>query len=454
MKKGQKVGVGFAIAGGVFLILCMLVVAIIYTISFFSAAAEAGGTEEPQQKWDGQWEETSKGKGTLRHRAKIQNGEIEIYWINENNGVDSLYWSGSFTLPENPEDSFTITSQNDTSKTADAFLASSEESKTFTCTADSISYEASATGETWTVTLQQVSNDTREGLGVESITIFEESRSNPTASLEFEEIGADATLDVTIDGQQFDKSSVSFFTENQNIATVKISDEKDYSDDDLEITITAVGEGTASIYAKSADGAVKSNVIAVTVTIMTPEREIAEAQGVPEEMIQNVIVACEAIGMERDGIVIEAATHDGTAGLCSVEYGNYRFDVTVNADYTVSMILSGDVTFYENGEAVANVNDRMVPNEVKSTLKTQSEEIIKLCLKSPSSAEFPGWLESDEWIINRNGSEYQVSAWVDAQNSFGAMIRSNFTITYTWEDPDIGSPTPTSVIIDGEEMLE
>lgn len=56
-------------------------------------------------------------------------------------------------------------------------------------------------------------------------------------------------------------------------------------------------------------------------------------------------------------------------------------------------------------------------------------------------------MEADEWVINKNGTVYTVSSWVDAENSFGAQIRSNFIVTYNWDgNPDV-NPTVTNVTI-------
>lgn len=59
------------------------------------------------------------------------------------------------------------------------------------------------------------------------------------------------------------------------------------------------------------------------------------------------------------------------------------------------------------------------------------EEFVTRQLASPSSAEFPGpW----DFTVTGAGNEYVVSAWVDAQNMFGASLRQNFTCTVTRDD--------------------
>lgn len=54
-------------------------------------------------------------------------------------------------------------------------------------------------------------------------------------------------------------------------------------------------------------------------------------------------------------------------------------------------------------------------------------------LKAPSTAEFCKEYETE---IIRNGNTWSIEGWVDAQNSFGAMLRNDFVvkITYTAKD--------------------
>lgn len=52
-------------------------------------------------------------------------------------------------------------------------------------------------------------------------------------------------------------------------------------------------------------------------------------------------------------------------------------------------------------------------------------------LKSPASAQFPVDLFS---IVGNETRGYQVSGFVDSQNSYGAMIRNDFTATVAIEN--------------------
>jgi len=61
-----------------------------------------------------------------------------------------------------------------------------------------------------------------------------------------------------------------------------------------------------------------------------------------------------------------------------------------------------------------------------------AKDIVEQNLKSPSTAKFCNY--SDATIKYVGVDKYQVSGYVDAQNGFGATIRSNFVATLTLTD--------------------
>ncbi len=71
-----------------------------------------------------------------------------------------------------------------------------------------------------------------------------------------------------------------------------------------------------------------------------------------------------------------------------------------------------------------------------------AKESVKNNLKSPSSADFP--LLYDEVSIRKSGRTYIVESWVEADNSFGAHIKNEFTVTI--EKDSISDSADFSVI--------
>ena len=60
---------------------------------------------------------------------------------------------------------------------------------------------------------------------------------------------------------------------------------------------------------------------------------------------------------------------------------------------------------------------------------TVAEKLVKQRLKSPSTADFCG---NSDYSISCSGNTWTVRGWVDAQNSFGAILRNNFTVKFTF----------------------
>lgn len=56
-------------------------------------------------------------------------------------------------------------------------------------------------------------------------------------------------------------------------------------------------------------------------------------------------------------------------------------------------------------------------------------DVVENRLKSPSTADFCSYPEAT--ITDLGNNRYRIKGYVDAQNSFGATIRSNFTVTLT-----------------------
>ena len=80
-------------------------------------------------------------------------------------------------------------------------------------------------------------------------------------------------------------------------------------------------------------------------------------------------------------------------------------------------------------------------NSLYSTCYYYSQQLVKEQLKSPKSAEFPRYSEK---FVTRNGDTVTVSAYVDAQNSFGATIRENYIATIKIKD---GEPVSGSAVL-------
>ena len=178
-------------------------------------------------------------------------------------------------------------------------------------------------------------------------------------------------------------------------------------------------------------------------------QKIADKYDVSEKIIISFFDASKNIGMDTDKIKLDEIKKENDKYVVSSTYDEYIFSTEINEDGSVSTYKCGTLQFYVAGKPTQIVSDRLPTTEERVTLMNAAEDDVKDKLKAPSTAKFPGHvMESDEWIINKNGNRYTVSSYVDAQISFGTMIRSNFTVTYEWNGDTKISPDPINVVID------
>jgi hypothetical protein len=78
----------------------------------------------------------------------------------------------------------------------------------------------------------------------------------------------------------------------------------------------------------------------------------------------------------------------------------------------------------------------------------QCRDYVRDYLKTPSKAEFSGIAETK--IVAQGNGKYAVIGWVDSQNSFGAMMRTNYVCKATEEGNGQWTFEPL-VVNDGSE---
>ena len=107
----------------------------------------------------------------------------------------------------------------------------------------------------------------------------------------------------------------------------------------------------------------------------------------------------------------------------------------------------------EKAKAEAKEKANSLTITEKSVIKDYCEDLINGILKAPSTAEYPGaFLDPFEgWTMFKKDNLVTVSSYVDSQNGFGAMLRSNFVIQIKMNAD--GSGKATYVQFDGEDVM-
>lgn len=136
--------------------LLAMIFATMLTLSACGDDTSAQGTpEEPATPPDltGEWIQVNSESDDTYHVATITENTITINWVMPD--TKALYWAGTFEAPTSADEPYTWDSQNDTSQTDTALLASGDETKTFTYEDGEITYEASMMGITSTIRMEK-----------------------------------------------------------------------------------------------------------------------------------------------------------------------------------------------------------------------------------------------------------------------------------------------------------
>lgn len=100
------------------------------------------------------------------------------------------------------------------------------------------------------------------------------------------------------------------------------------------------------------------------------------------------------------------------------------------------------------GGVVDSILDYTLGDSDRTTFTLNAENYIEQVLKAPSTAEFPGQVfEADKWQVSRYKDVVTVVSYVDSQNSFGAMIRSEFAVQMAYPTGEV-----LYILFDGEEI--
>lgn len=101
-------------------------------------------------------------------------------------------------------------------------------------------------------------------------------------------------------------------------------------------------------------------------------------------------------------------------------------------DYWVATFVSKELdrSVWDNEKTEpVNAKEKNNARHTDAEAFTVACEIVKASLKAPSSAKFCKVTEAE--IEHVGNGRYWVKGWVEAQNSFGAVIRQSFQVTYS-----------------------
>lgn len=176
--------------------------------------------------------------------------------------------------------------------------------------------------------------------------------------------------------------------------------------------------------------------------------KVEEAVGCSQEeaeSIEDVLKKCDITDYQ------DIKADEGLNGAWKKNDKGFRIEIQdgmevlmwLNKNNKVIILKYGENMLYKKGKAKAKLTDYVLSSEEVTQWEVECQSQVKAMLKSPSSAKFGGWK------YGKNKKQIIVQGYVDAENSFGAEIRSQFQFKINRKTEAI-----TSFIFDGQELMQ
>ncbi|WP_370833635.1 hypothetical protein [Acidaminococcus sp.] len=176
----------------------------------------------------------------------------------------------------------------------------------------------------------------------------------------------------------------------------------------------------------------------------------AKYYGFTMEQTKALDEALASVGLGKIKDSTKQGEHDYTL---DVEAANHDYDpakdvvhVFFDQDNKLLSVKLRTIPLWDNGKVVHQVSDYILSIPERSEAEEMSKTMVKTVLKAPSTAKF----DDKTFKYFKVNGEITMIGTVDAQNGFGAMIRSPFKTQFKMVN---GKMKPTGFIFDGNEIL-
>lgn len=172
------------------------------------------------------------------------------------------------------------------------------------------------------------------------------------------------------------------------------------------------------------------------------EVDSAQAKKINDVLVNVGLSSFESINHDE---ILDGENGDNSTGYRIKTSFSDNVILYLDSSKNVVSVRWADKDFYANGQALLNFTDYTMTFDEQSNYNIDAQSRIKKILKSPSTAKFPG---ISDWKFTKDNGVVTVQAYVDSQNSFGAVLRAEFQIKYE------KNGTISSIIFDGVEYID
>lgn len=119
----------------------------------------------------------------------------------------------------------------------------------------------------------------------------------------------------------------------------------------------------------------------------------------------------------------------------------------IGCGFVALLAIAGIVTAVVLGITTKGTYATSPRTATRSDACYMSQKFVTQNLKAPTTAEYPDWTE-ENCRATQNGNVWKVRSFVDSQNGFGAMIRSDYGVEMRY-NPEAGNWTLQDIVIVG-----
>ena len=162
--------------------------------------------------------------------------------------------------------------------------------------------------------------------------------------------------------------------------------------------------------------------------------------------VKNVLLE---VGIDEYTSIIANSKMNNENGFNDLGYIMNKSDAEgiklyITEDASFIKVTYKDAVLYQPGMFSGNVYDHILTNDEYAEYKMWAEKDVKSILVNPNSADFP---LLDGWKYGKIDGEIILQGYVDAQNAFGAVVRTDFQVKYR-------AGALVSLIFDGKEYVK
>lgn len=189
--------------------------------------------------------------------------------------------------------------------------------------------------------------------------------------------------------------------------------------------------------------------------IKNPEKyeeksEIEKAINCTKDKANEIEKVLKGCGIDKDASIkrdegLDNAYKKGDKG-CRINEDGIEILMWLSKSDDVYIIKYNDNVLYKKGKVKAKFTDYVLTTQEIGEWKSFCETQVEAILKTPNSAKFPDYTE---WAFSKNKKTLVVQGYVDAENSFGVEMRSEFQLKINTETESV-----KSFIFDGEELIK